>query len=262
MCIRSFTYYVGCGCARFHATLPCPKAFDPSLPKCRIRIFPDHKQVVGDCPECKPAFDNKSLCPGPMRIILHFNRRTTRPKLLPAEAPTHQGTIAQIDQAHNHLRGATRLQRGKAKLINLLEWIDHPDQPDFRDRLPATEAQPAFTRPSPIDTALVNPHAPGEYEINKNNSNNQVPVLDTRELLTRRVRARHHRRVGRIYPKPEPMPQRIMPPRVVKARVGNDYTIKSRTWNLTASQHRIFRRKGIGPIRKLSVVSRRHHQRI
>ncbi|KAI3399865.1 hypothetical protein diail_5376 [Diaporthe ilicicola] len=282
MCIKSYTHHLSCGCARFHATLPCPRAFDPSQPKCLPAGYSGYDQEEADCVDCKPSFDNKScqapeitsqLTPSPEptsprqpKIILHFT-----PKLKPApemrpkkiilrynkKNRAHKGTLAQIEHEHNQFKSLSPEEREDAAATNFLRWIDHPDQPTESElRSLAHESNAAFGRcpsPSPCPSPSSTPcHA--------------ANVHHQRQLNSARRARKAYQRDHKMSPPPPPppplpAPERVTPPRVIKARVRDQYTLTARNHTLSASQRSAFERQGYGAVSSLSVVSRRHHCR-
>lgn len=229
MCEYPYTKHESCGCARIHATLPCEKAFDPSLPKC-VRIVVKMTDD-GDCPECKPAFDNKSG--KKPRITLNLRREPPKTKLnFNSRSAQQEGTFAEIDQQHNQFRGFTRDERETHKAAMFLNWIDKIEDhsPDANPK----NNEPAATNPS---SRTISPQ---------------------QRRLVRARRAREACARGKITPSPLPTPPGTIT-QVLSATCRDEYTLKARHHILTADQREAMRRNGFDNIRRLSVISRRHH---
>lgn len=239
MCILSYTSYNNCGCARVHATLPCHRAFNTSFRKCVLMKFMQYDEVEGDCPECKPAFDNKSgLKP---RIKLNFKRESPRPQRAIMQAVQrqvqqqvqqqvqHQGTFDEIDQHHNQFRHFDRQTHASHKTQLFLNWLDDPQHPG-----PEGGDKPAH-------------HA--------------MTVSRKQQQQQRQPSAWHHNldARGKISPSPPSTPPATMT-QTFSVPVRLEYTLRARHHRLTASQREAMRPLGYGHIRRLSVISRRHHR--
>ncbi|KAG6365321.1 hypothetical protein INS49_006930 [Diaporthe citri] len=179
------------------------------------------EEVEGDCPECKPAFDNKSGLKS--RITLNFTRKTPRPIM--QEVHQLMGTFAEIDQQHNQFRYLDPQARENHNCKLFLDWLDDPEHPG--------------PQPGDLD----------EYDL--------AWLREKRELM-RASRAGHQDGMGRITPPPPPTPPTTMT-QVISVCVRGEYTLRARHHVLTADQREAMRRLGHDNIRRLSVVDRRHH---
>lgn len=223
MCELSYTSYRNCGCARVHATLPCPMAFFPCIPKCEPKNYIQREEVDGDCPECKPAFDNKSgLKP---LITLNFTRNTPRPIMQEVHQVQLKGTFAEIDQQHNQFRHLDHQARENHKAQLFLDWLDDPEHRG--------------------------PRKDGVDECD-------IAWCQEKREIARASRAGQEDHMGKITPSPPPTPSTTTT-EVVSVSVRDEYTLKARHHVLTASQRRALCRRGHDNIRRLSVVSRHHH---
>ncbi|KAK7736893.1 hypothetical protein SLS63_003242 [Diaporthe eres] len=136
-----------------------------------------------------------------------------------------KGTFAEIDQQHNQFRHLDHQARQNHKAQLFLDWLDDPEHRGPRkDGL--DECDIAWCR-------------------------------EKREKA-RASRAGQEDLMGKITPSPPPTPS-ITTTEVVSVPVRDEYTLKARHHVLTASQRRALCRRGYNNIRRLSVVSRRHH---
>lgn len=254
MCELSFTYH-GCRCLCYHATLPCPKAFDPSLPKCNPADYTRGEKVEGDCPECKPAFDNKSG--RKPRIKLNFTRK-------PEEA-----TMAKIDQQHNQFRHLDPQERYDHRSQLFLDWLDHPQHPGDYDpplgsHAMSTRRRQALRARRDNERHKITPSPP------------PTPPATMTQTTTARVRdeyilkARTHhldagqqevfrrsgygtiRRLSVISRKPITQDSDTS-----QSNASHEYTLDARRHTLSASQRAALRGVGLGHLRRLSIVGPR-----
>ncbi|KKY38641.1 hypothetical protein UCDDA912_g01334 [Diaporthe ampelina] len=251
MCKKSYTEHEGCGCARIHATLPCKKAFDPSLPKCNPRVL--KMKDKGDCLECKPAFDNKSG--QKPRIKLNLKRKSAQQEV---DQDQLKGTFAKIEQQHNQFRGFTRQERENHKTALFLDWIDNIEDPGPDTNPEMDDAVATFPGPSPAPGPPASTSPSWKPEVRATTPSSRTISREQRRLLHAR-RAREARQRGKITPSPLPTPPRTMT-QVLSASFKDEYTLKARHHLLTADQRDAMRRSGFENICRLSVISRRHHQ--
>lgn len=226
MCELSYTSYKNCGCARVHATLPCVTAFNPSQPQCELMDYMQAEEVEGDCPECKPAFDNKSgLEP---HNTLDFTTETlSPPRVIMQEVQDVQlkGTLAEINRKHDQFRYLDEEEREDHKYQLFLDWLDDPDHAGPRED-DLEECELAWCR--------------------------------VKREAARTGRAGCEDDMGKITPPPPTTPSTTTP-HAISADVRGEYTLKARHHVLTADQRGAMRRRGRGNIRRLTVVSRRRH---
>lgn len=225
MCQLSYTIYKNCGCACIHETLPCVRAFISTMPKCDHDEFVQGEEVEGDCPECKPAFDNKSGLKA--RITLNFKRKTPPQRVIMQEAQKVQlkGTFAEIDQQHNQFRHLDWQGHDNHKYQLFLNWLNDPKHAGPRD---------------------------GNLD-----EDDRAWCAEKRQIAYA-SRAGQEDHLGKITPSPPPTPSTTTT-QVISVQVRDEYTLRARNHVLTGSQRRVMRRLGYNNICRLSVVSRRHH---
>lgn len=260
MCIMSYTIHGNCGCARIHATLPCPRASDDKLPKCDQMSYLSEEFVQEDCPECKPAFDNKSgLKP---RIKLNFTPKTPRPeRVIMQEVQQYKGTFDEIDQRHNQFRNMDWKQRENHKVEHFLEWLDDPEHPgpnkddDFTQdaNAAASPGEPSAPKPPTSPSSATKPN-----NTSTSSSSSRSKARKQRKLMRAR-RARWEHNQGRITPSPVPTPPATMT-QTISASVRGEYTLKARHHVLSADQRAAMRSRGFENVRRISVISRHHHR--
>lgn len=262
MCIMSYTIHGNCGCARIHATLPCPRASDDELPKCDQMSYLSEEFVQEDCPECKPAFDNKSgLKP---RIKLNFTPKTPRPeRVIMQEVQQYKGTFDEIDQRHNQFRNMNWQQRENHKVEHFLEWLDDPEHPGPNNNDDFTQDATATAASSGEPSAPKSPTSPSSAPKSNNTPTSSSSSRSKARKQRKLMRARHARwehNQGRITPSPVPTPPATMT-QTISASVRGEYTLKARHHVLSADQRAAMRSRGYDHIHRLSFISRQHHGR-
>lgn len=252
MCELSYTFHKNCGCYRIHATLPCPDAFDPSLPKCDRDDYYREQKVKGDCPDCKLAFDNKSG--RQPRVKLNFTPKTPRPsRAIMQEVYQNQlkGTFDEIDQEHNQFR----YLNGEAREIHdtkvFLHWLDNTDQPGPDNDDAIADSSSSSGKPSTSPSSASKP---------KDTPPTSRSVSPKERKRLRALRNKWARNMGRIVPSPIPTPPATMTQTLHK-KVRGEYTITARLHTFDADQREGMRRLGYDDIRRFSVISRRHHNK-
>lgn len=265
MCIMSYTIHGNCGCARIHATLPCPRASDDGLPKCDQMSYLSEDFVQEDCPDCKPAFDNKSgLKP---RVKLNFTPKTPRPeRVIMQEVHQYQlkGTFDEIAQQHNQFRHMNGQERENHKVQLFLDWLDDPEHPgpnnddDGFTQLEDADAAASPGEPSASKSPTSSSSAPKPNNTPAGSPSSRSKARKQRKLMRAR-RARWERNQGRITPSPLPTPPATMT-QTITASVRGEYTLKARHNVLSADQREAMRSRGFDNVHRLSIVSRRHHR--
>lgn len=216
--------------------------------------------VQEDCPECKPAFDNKSgLKP---RIKLNFTPKTPRPaRVIMQEVHQYQGTFDEIDQRHNQFRNMDWKQRENHKVEHFLEWLDDPEHPgpnkddDFTQdaNAAASPGEPSAPQPPTSPSSATKPN-----NTPTSSSSSRSKGRKQRKLMRAR-RARWEHNLGRITPSPVPTPPATMT-QTISASVRGEYTLKARHHVLSADQRAAMRSRGYDHIHRLSFISRQHHR--
>lgn len=260
MCIMSYTIHGNCGCARIHATLPCPRATDDELPKCDQMSYLSEEWVQGDCPDCKPAFDNKSgLKP---RIKLNFTPKTPQPeRVIMQEIQQDKGTFDEINRRHNQFRHMNQQQRENHKVEHFLNWLDDLEHPDPNNDDDFTQDATAAANPGE-PCAPQPPNSPSSAPKPNNtptsSSTTRSKARKQRKLMRAR-RAHWEHNQGRISPSPLPTPP-VTVSQTISASVRGEYTLKAHQHILSADQRAAMRSRGYGHIHRLSFVSRQHHR--
>lgn len=258
----SYTVHGNCGCARIHATLPCPRALDDELPNCDQMSYLSEEWVQEDCPDCKPAFDNKSgLKP---RIKLNFTPKTPQPeRVIMQEVQQYKGTFDEINWRYNQFRHMNQQQRENHKVQQFLNWLDDPEHPgpnnddDFTQDANDAAANPG--EPSAQNSPTSSSSAPKQPNNTPTSSSSRSKARKQRKLMRAR-RARWEHNQGRITPPPLPTPP-VTVSQTISASVRGEYTLKAHQHILSADQRAAMRSRGYGHINRLSFVTRQHHDR-
>lgn len=240
MCILSCTSYKGCGCARKHATLPCPRAFYKELLQCDPRSYELANEVEGDCPECKPAFDNKSGLEPLVTLNSESSRRQRN--VMQEVHPEHPGPQFPTSTTS---ASASSTPKPKKDPPVYRPMSSNPRQM-IRDRLERYRIQ-RYRRPQ---RGIITPPATMERTLS-------VPVTDWYTIT-----ARHYilsadqrealRRSGRHNIRRLSVISRS--PKRSSDTSSSEHVSSTRHVTLSASQRAALARRGRGNIRKLSIV--------
>lgn len=211
------------------------------------------EEVEGDCPDCKPAFDNKTG--RKPRIKLNFTPKSPcPPRVIMQEVHQNQltGTFAEINQQHNQFGYLDRQARKMHKTEVFLDWLDNIDQPG-PNNVDAVSCKPSPPQPQASASSSSSPKL-------KNTPPSSGPSSPKQSRRLRALREKWWSDLGRISPPPLPTPPTTTT-KTINKDVRGEYTLCSRENTLSADQRRAMRALGWEHIRRLTVVSRRHHRR-
>lgn len=279
MCVYSYTDHLGCGHRRIHVALPCPNAFDSSLPQCDPKDYLQEETVNTECPECKPAFDNKSplepqtslLRPQgrilqevypQTKIKLTFNRSPIFREKSPSpevEDDSHQfeGNLAQIDQQHNQFKSLDPYDLTAHRIQVPMDWLNDPEhaapgrEEDFTS---PSHDLPPFVMGTGVNVIPTEPWSPSEH-----NTDPIVPRRRSRKHLpTTASEERRRRRYGFkiALPSPPPTPSTTIN-KTRSFRIKNGRILTARQNTLSTSQRKAMARAGFKNVRSLLVKTRR-----
>lgn len=275
MCVYSYTDHLGCGHRRIHVKLPCPNAFDSSLPQCDPKDYEQGEMVDTECPECEPAFDNQSplerqtssLHPkgrimqevyAPTKIKLTFSRRPTLRQKSPSpemEDDTHHftGDLAQIDQQHNQFRRLTPYDLTSHKIDIFSGWNNDPKQPGPGREEDYTNLPP-FLKYTGISVIPTEPWSQPEH--NTNHAVSQPRSRRQLAALTSEERRRFIYGYKIALPPPPPTPSKAITKKL-SFRIKHGRILTARLVTLSTSQREAMARAGYKDVRSLCVKTRR-----
>lgn len=273
MCHYSYTDHLGCGHRLIHAKLPCPNAFDSSLPQCDLKDCEQGETVDTECPECEPAFDNQGsleLRPKgrimqevyrPTKIKLTFTRRPTLSEKSPSpemEDDTHHftGDLAQIDQQHNQFRHLNPYDLTSHKINTFRSWNNDPEQPGpgrEEDYTSPSHNLPPFVKHTGLAVIPTEPWSQPEH-----NTNHVVSRPRSRtQLATLTSEERRRSFYGYKITRPEPPPSPSTPICKTRSfRIKHGRILKARQITLSTSQRKAMARAGYKDVRSLCVKTR------